>query len=53
VLLTEEVACKRNRVNLPAPHRKGLVRYPVLCSTTWTYPPTPLADLTLVNPLVP
>lgn len=26
VLLTEELACKRNRVTMPAPHRKTLVR---------------------------
>ena len=26
VLLTEEYACKRNRVLLPAPHRKTMVR---------------------------
>ena len=26
MLLTEEAACKRNRVTLPSPHRKTLVR---------------------------
>lgn len=26
VLLTEEYACKRNRVTMPSPHRKTMVR---------------------------